>query len=367
MKISPNKKLNILKTVYLILVGIIITGLCCEMYFVIGRRWSRNRVIEYGKNRGGIYAVQLLVIGYVESLWEVKDKKYKANASLVKTIGEDRYVIKTNSQGFRNKEFEIKKPKNVYRIICIGASTTFQGRTNDDTYPALLENQLRRKYPDLNIEVLNFGISGTFSDHWLNEPEKLFKFQPNLIIQYNAVNDISWRHMTWHNNACVNKIWYLWRRGLNLSFLLQKIFPPDASLLDNCFISTLQNFQKMGAEAKSRGIDYIVGSFATPDYNLASEPFKEYLDYIVQKVSGRALNLKYYSSYYDFLSRYNKLFHLYVGQNNLTAVFVDESISHPDLFVDVCHMTPEGIEKLADTFYEGVSKIIDKKLVLIKG
>jgi len=34
------------------------------------------------------------------------------------------------------------------------------------------------------------------------------------------------------------------------------------------------------------------------------------------------------------------------------------------LFVDICHMTPEGIEKLADTFYEGVLKIIDKKLAL---
>ncbi len=298
----------------------------------------------------------------VKSLWEIRCQKYKANALLDQTIGKERYIVKTNSYGFRTKEFEMQKPNGVYRIICIGGSTTVQGQTNDGTYPAILERMLKKRYPNLHIEVLNFGISATQSDYWLHRLDDLFRFQPDLIIQYNAVNDISWRYLAWHNNTCVNKLKYLWRRGLNLSFLLQRLFPLDTSFFDDCFMITLENYGKMSEEAKLRGTEYIVGSFAAPDYKLVSKAFEEFLDYNVQYVWGRALNLKYYLPYYKILSRYNRLFRSYVKENNLSAVFVDKSISNPDLFVDICHMTPEGIEKLAHAFYNRVIKIIAQEL-----
>jgi hypothetical protein len=364
---SLSKKFSTLNTIYLILISIFIIGLLCELYFVLERRWLGQRVVKYLKDNRGIYSVRLLAEANVSPLWEIPGKKYKAGAVLDKALGTQRYIIKINRYGFRTKEFQMQKPVDVYRIICIGASTTVQGNTNDDTYPAILEKKLNARYPGQKIEVLNFGISYTLSDYWLSDPEGLFKFQPDLIIQYNAVNDICWRYLSWRNNTCTNKGWYLLRRGLNLSFLLQKVFPLDVLMFDKCFMQTLQNFKKISAEARSRGVDYLVGSFAAPDYKLASKDFREYLDYIVQNVWGRALNLKYYASYYNLLSRYNELFHLYVRQNKLKAVFVDESISHPALFVDVCHMTPEGIEKLADAFYEGASRLISNKLGPIKG
>lgn len=356
------KKLIIFKTIYILLVITVISGLFCELYLVIERRLSVRLVRNFFKNSGGIYSARVLAEANVEPLWESPGKKYKANASLDKVMGKERYIIKINSHGFRTKEFKIEKPENVYRIICIGASTTVQGKTNDDTYPAILEKKLTKRYPELHIEVLNFGISATYSDHWLNDMEGLFKFQPDLIIQYNAVNDICWRYLSWHKNNCTNKIEYLFRRGLNLSFLLQKLFPLDVSMFDDCFIDTIQNFNKISSEARSRNIEYLVGSFAAPDHNIASESFSGYLDYIVQRTWGRSMNLKYYTSYYNILSRYNSLFYSYVKQKNLSAVFVDKSISDPNLFVDICHMTQQGIEKLADTFYEGVVKIIDKKI-----
>lgn len=362
MATSSNKKLVIFKTVYLLLIGILIMGLLCELYFALERRSSVHRAKEYMRDSWGVYGALTTIAGNVNSLWEIEGEKYKANVLLDRTVGNGRYIVKINSHGFRTKEFEMEKPNDVYRIICIGASTTFQGKTNDDTYPTILEKKLKRRYPNLNIEVLNFGISATFSDYWLHHFNDLLRFKPDLIIQYNAVNDICWKYMAWRNNTCVNKVGYLWRRGLNLSFVLQKLFPLDPSLLDSCFVKTFQNFGGISSEAKLRGIDYIVGSFAAPDYNLASKPFKEYLDFNVQWVWGRGLNLKYYSSYYNLLCRYNKLFRSYVEQNNLSAVFVDKYISDPDLFVDICHMTQEGIEKMADAFYEGVIKIIDKKV-----
>jgi hypothetical protein len=45
----------------------------------------------------------------------------------------------------------------------------------------------------------------------------------------------------------------------------------------------------------------------------------------------------------------------------MNLVYVDTSITDPDLFIDICHMNSEGLEKMAETFTEGVSRIIDKK------
>lgn len=356
-----DKKLIIPKVVYIFLVIFFITGLLFELYFVLERR-SQGPLIEKFKKEGSrLYSAQVLIESNAKSLWEVPLKKYRANATLDKTINDERYIIKMNSRGFRTGEAELPKPAGVYRIICIGGSTTVQGKTNEDTYPALLEKRLRSRYPEMKIEVLNFGISGTFSDHWLGDPEELFKYQPDLIIQYNAVNDICWRYLSWRNNSCMNKPVYLLRRALNLSFLLQKLFPQDAALFDNCFMETLQNFKKISLEARDRGVEYIVGSFAAPDYERASEPFRAYLDFIVQRPWGRPMNLKHYSSYNALLRRYNALFLPYVSRNNIQAVFVDKAIKDPSLFVDICHMTPEGIGKLADVFFEGVVKVIEKR------
>lgn len=54
----------------------------------------------------------------------------------------------------------VPKPRDKYRIICIGGSTTFEGSTNNSTYPALLENKLNNYFHCDRIEVLNCGISG---------------------------------------------------------------------------------------------------------------------------------------------------------------------------------------------------------------
>lgn len=355
---TKKDKLIILKAFYILLILIITVSLTCELYFVIERYLSVKRVEKYKLTMDNIFTGRKANVTTTDTLWEKEWEKYKPHASLVTPNGTE---VKINSHGFRTKEFDAVKPDGVYRIICIGASTTFQGETNDITYPAILERKLKQTYPHLSFEVLNFGISGTISDFWINHVDDLFKFQPDMIIQYNAVNDISHYHMHRRNN-CINYLKYHIRKSLNLSFVIQKLFPTDSSFLDNCLMNTLHNFNVISSEARSRGVEYIVGSFTTPDYNKASDLHRQYLDFNVQREWGRGLRLKHYSSYNKFFKRYNKLFRSYVAQNNLTAVFIDEAISDPDLFTDVSHMNSEGIEKLADTFFDGIIKTLNKEL-----
>lgn len=85
-----------------------------------------------------------------------------------------------NSLGFRGKEFDIKKPKNGFRIICMGASTTQSG-----DYPDKLQKILSEEYPKRNIEVINAAVLawGT-TQNLINYIIRLTYLDANLIIPY---------------------------------------------------------------------------------------------------------------------------------------------------------------------------------------
>ncbi len=226
-------KSTIFKIVYLLFVAIISIVLICELYLVIDRRLSNQQVKESRIAEENIFTQRPKKEDdpeIMETLWEIPWEKYRANAEIDGIIGRKRLVAKINSHGYRTKEFEIEKPKGVYRIICIGASTTYQGRTNESTYPAILEDKLKKRYPNKNIEVLNFGISGTRSDFWISRLDELFNFQPDMIIQYNAVNDITGPYLSRIDNTCTGRIKLFYMKALNISFLYQKIFPLDPSV-----------------------------------------------------------------------------------------------------------------------------------------
>ncbi|MBL7777673.1 MAG: hypothetical protein JNK66_05160 [Chitinophagales bacterium] len=82
-----------------------------------------------------------------------------------------------NIFGWRGKAPAVEKPDSLFRIVCLGGSTTYGYGINhpDSTYPALLEKVLKHKYPNRRIEVINAGIEGitTFEEI----PNYLFKIR----------------------------------------------------------------------------------------------------------------------------------------------------------------------------------------------
>lgn len=100
-----------------------------------------------------------------------------------------RYRI--NSLGLRDYEYTVNKGKGVIRIIAIGDSTTFGYTDVKDTYPNVLERELRKKFKGKRFEVLNFGIEGVDSKHELDIlKERAVKFDPDLVIVGYCLNDI---------------------------------------------------------------------------------------------------------------------------------------------------------------------------------
>lgn len=74
------------------------------------------------------------------------------------------YLIKSNSKGFRDREFSFEIPSGKKRIIVLGDSFTFgHGVENDEAYPKVLERQLAARGP---FEVINAGIpANSLSDY----------------------------------------------------------------------------------------------------------------------------------------------------------------------------------------------------------
>lgn len=100
----------------------------------------------------------------------------------------------TNSHGFRGKEFSTAKKDGIYRIVCIGASTTFGHGASSDaaTYPAFLEAKLNRQGYHKKIEVINAGIPGYCSlQEMILFNAQLWEFSPDMIIIYSGWNDVS--------------------------------------------------------------------------------------------------------------------------------------------------------------------------------
>jgi len=93
------------------------------------------------------------------------------------------YKIAANNEGLRDTDRPTAKPLSEYRIICLGNSFTEGiGAPQDSTWPALLEDKLKR-VSSKNISAFNAGISSSdpFFEYYLLE-KKLLKYAPDLVL-----------------------------------------------------------------------------------------------------------------------------------------------------------------------------------------
>ena len=99
-----------------------------------------------------------------------------------------------DSRGFRNPELEVPKPPGRTRIAFLGASTTFCAEASSDeaTWPHLVLERLRAEYPEREFDYINAGVGGyTIEISRKNLALRVAPLEPDLIVVYHAVNDIS--------------------------------------------------------------------------------------------------------------------------------------------------------------------------------
>jgi hypothetical protein len=164
---------------------ILYAALACLLTLLLAEGGLRVRAwIKYGTLRTGIsdgMEVDDLELGMrvLRAGYEIKGQKT---------------FIKINSLGFRGEEITSEKPPNTVRIVCLGASTTFcaEVSNNEAAWPHMLQEGLRRKYPNITVQVINAGVPGYIASESLkNLQHRVLPLQPDLVIYYEANNDIA--------------------------------------------------------------------------------------------------------------------------------------------------------------------------------
>ena len=107
--------------------------------------------------------------------------------------------VHINALGLRGAEVDAAKPPGVFRIVCVGGSTTFGTGASQDaaTYPAQLQLLLDQAVANgmctegRSFQVLNAGVGNWNSgDTLINFELRLLDLQPDALLDYDAVNDL---------------------------------------------------------------------------------------------------------------------------------------------------------------------------------
>lgn len=102
-----------------------------------------------------------------------------------------KYFVAANSLGFRGPEISPKKPMNTFRILVFGDSSSFGwGVNQDESFSALLQQELGNNAAGKKIEVGNFAIPGDSSEYGRLIVDKFIKrYESDLVIFGFGAND----------------------------------------------------------------------------------------------------------------------------------------------------------------------------------
>jgi hypothetical protein len=338
---------------WLAFVGLPILGRLGELACVLAFQRERRAAQAWERGTHNLFVASGAREAGHRSLWKKPNWEYRPGARFEKKVAGLQYLVQINSHGFRTPEFDAKKSPGSVRVICVGGSTTVQGRTNDLTYPALLQEALRARHPTCPVEVLNFGISATDSTRWLKDSGTLFGYAPDIVVQYDAVNDIMGRVLPKYATD------HPGRELLSRSQLLGRLLPPDPRDLD--LEGIVDNQVAMASLCRSYGATHLAASFASPDYDRASPGEQASLDVSVSEgwtPWPGTIHLRRYRDYAAILARYNALFERATTLGRVRGVMIHRELSDPELFVDICHMTEGGIAHLAQGFVDPVAEAV---------
>lgn len=103
--------------------------------------------------------------------------------------------VRLNSRGFREIEFDLAKPDDMYRIAVVGDSITFgQGVLENDRFSNLIKSYLANEG---HYQVLNFGKCGAETiDHLKFLQDVVVKAQPDFVVLQWFPNDFEGSNKT---------------------------------------------------------------------------------------------------------------------------------------------------------------------------
>lgn len=283
-----------------------------------------------------------------ESLWDVDFYSYKphtrrADQRNVLGVLED---FQVNNLGLRDDDVILPKPAGVRRIVCIGASTTEEGPTNDVTYPNILEALLNEHDGANRYDVVNAGVSGMNSLKHKFKTADYLALQPDVAVIYNAVNDICHDLFPmWIKDAPPLKKRLRESQFVNMWFN-GRLMPDEAQMAADIRASKISNLRAIAEILRGAGVKVIFCTFAAPDPGALTRDERNYYEYYTRREwGGRYAG---FASYLCALRVFNREIEALARELGAPCIPVAEEVTGGTaVFGDICHMKNRGIEKKA--------------------
>jgi hypothetical protein len=116
----------------------------------------------------------------------------------------------------------------------------------------------------------------------------------------------------------------------------------------------------MDGRCRNRGVAYLSATFAAPDVSKAGREMRQHLDTNIGFWT-RYFPLRSYPIYAAILARHNSFLAEFTARHGINRVLVHERLGDPAVFIDACHLTPEGIDQLAEAFLPAVAGIVEAR------
>ncbi len=290
--------------------------------------------------------------------WDIPFVVYKLNAVGATTFTSSA-EFHTNNVGFRDDDVILPKPAGVFRIACIGGSTTEEGDTNRKTYPNLMEDRLNGETREKRIDVVNCGISGITSlMEWMRFRDYL-QLEPDLIVYYDGVNDLChWLFRNWVFNATPTQ--KRLRESQFLCYYFNKWLLPSRAEMEQAIDSrTMKNVRSMCEAAEAAGVKIALCSFAHPTLETLPRAQRNYFEYDMrQNWGGMYVTMSTYVMAIEIL---NEKIRKLCEEKGLLYIPVAENVcGGTEYFGDICHMRNSGIEKKAEVIAKGLESLLPK-------
>ena len=276
----------------------------------------------------------------------------------------------TNNFGFRDDDVVVPKPPGVFRILCVGASTTEEGPTNALTYPNILEERLDAQFGPGRAEVINCGIAGFNTTKQRMRLPDYLALEPDLIICYNGANDIC--HELFPHWVAEAKLWQkLLRRSRFVNYHLNRCLLPSAEEAAACLErGMLRNLRRIYGYLRERDVAMAVCSFALPDITALTPDERDYYDFWHEKNWGGPYVT--FATYCRTVHDLNLKLREMCQQEGIPYIPVAESVKagltkgiFPNVsccFRDICHMKDKGIELKVDAVFTFLRERFGEKL-----
>ena len=259
-------------------------------------------------------------------------------------------IESNNNFGFWDHDVVVPKPHGVFRIVCVGGSTTHEGPSMDATYPKRVQAHLRARFGD-HIEVINAGVIGNTSFNIRTRIDHYLKMEPDLLLYYGGVNDVCHQFFTlWLELRDDKSPWlersYALRRIYNRSLL-----PPDDDIRSFLRRTIVRNLAAARVHAQLAGADLVVSTFLFPDPERLRWRDRLFLD-ANMTASWGGQGLINYDTWCAIMTLLNDELTVWSqsdGGPTLLPV-ADHFTGGAESFADTCHVTEYGMVKKSRVF-----------------